>query len=60
MTSLIRIIMRYIDDFDSHFPIFHMPGFQNEHLFSLIADNLRRIRIETAANQTADEGNGLP
>lgn len=52
--------MRYIDDFDGHFPIFHMPGFQNEHLFGLIADDLRRICIEAAANQTADEGMAFP
>ena len=45
--------MRYIDDFDGHFPIFHMPGFQNEHLFGLIADDLRRIRIEAAASASA-------
>ena len=57
MTSLIHLIRRYIDDFDSYFPIFHMPGFQNKHFLGLIANNLRRIRIKAAANQTADEGN---
>ena len=37
MTSLIHLIRRYIDDFDSYFPIFHMPGFQNKHFLGLIA-----------------------